>query len=139
MNRPAREESPKEAGEPPAEGIRMPWGRLPLSRSFSLGDDLSVDAPAGVIRWIGGDRMATVLRTYRVVLEWDEDGQAWCVSVPALPGCFTYGKTEPEAMERAEEAIAGHLEALAQVGEPIPPSDAEGPAVTVAAPEPAPR
>lgn len=83
--------------------------------------------------------MSPTLRTYRVVLKRDEEGKAWCVSVPALPGCFTCGKTEAEALERAEEAIAGHLEALAQVGEPIPPSDAEGPAVTVTAPATAPR
>ena len=72
--------------------------------------------------------------TYRIVLEPEPDGSAWNVSVPALPGCFTYGKTVAQALERAQEAITAYLESLAKHGEPIPPPDAEGPAVTVAAP-----
>ena len=78
--------------------------------------------------------VARPLRTYRVVLEPEPDASAWNVSVPALPGCFTYGATPAEALERAREAIAGYLEALAKDGEPIPPPDAQGPIVSVLAP-----
>ena len=74
------------------------------------------------------------LRTYRVELHQDEGSTAWWVSVPALPGCFTQGATVPEALERAQEAICGYLESLAKHGEPIPPPDAPGPALSV--PEP---
>lgn len=73
------------------------------------------------------------LVTYRVRLSWDDDGSAWNVEVPALPGCLTYGETQDEALANAREAIAGFLEVLARHGEPIPPSDAEE-AVTVAVP-----
>lgn len=75
-------------------------------------------------------------RTYRVVLEWDGQDQAWNVSVPALPGCFTYGKTEAQALERAQEAISAYLESLAKHGEPFPSADTDGPAVTVPEPRP---
>jgi predicted RNase H-like HicB family nuclease len=77
------------------------------------------------------------LRTYRVVLEWDDEdpeNTGWAVTVPALPGCFTQGDTVAEALERAQEAIAGYLEALAKRGDAIPPPDADTPAVSVLEP-----
>jgi predicted RNase H-like HicB family nuclease len=57
--------------------------------------------------------------SYTIVLHPDEKGGFW-VSVPALPGCFSQGQTESEAIEMAKEAIQCHLEGLAQSGEPIP-------------------
>jgi antitoxin HicB len=62
-------------------------------------------------------RTAKVLR-FAVVLEWDEEGQGWAVTVPALPGCVTQGDTKTEALRNAQEAIAGHLRALEKVGRP---------------------
>ena len=75
--------------------------------------------------------VAMPLRTYRIELHQDPGSTAWWVSVPALPGCFTQGETQAEAMERAQDAISGHLAALGDIGAPIPPPDAEWPAVTV--------
>jgi predicted RNase H-like HicB family nuclease len=72
---------------------------------------------------------------FTVVLEWDEEGQGWAVSVPALPGCFTQGDTREEALRNAEEAIAGFLEAMVKAGEPLPGDQkVELAAVTVPAP-----
>ena len=71
------------------------------------------------------------LRTYRIVLEWDPDWPGWAVSVPALPGCFTQGKTQAQAIERAREAIEVHIAGLEADGEPVPPPDIDAPAVTV--------
>jgi len=65
--------------------------------------------------------------SYTVVFEPAEEG-GYCVHVPALPGCFTQGETLEEAREMAKEAIQGHIEALAMVGEPIP-EEIEEPAV----------
>jgi len=49
------------------------------------------------------------------------------VSFPDLPGCVTAGSTLDEARAMAEEALALHLEGLAEDGEPIPePSSLEG-------------
>lgn len=48
------------------------------------------------------------------------------VSFPDLPGCVTAGSTLDEARAMAEEALALHLEGLAEDGEPIPePSSLE--------------
>jgi len=55
--------------------------------------------------------------------------------VPALPGCFTQGKTVEEAMERAAEAISVHIAGLEADGEAVP-EEHEAPrlvTVTVAA------
>jgi antitoxin HicB len=62
----------------------------------------------------------TNTRTFRVVLEWDPEGQVWAVSVPALAGCFTQGPTREEALRRASEAITCHLEGLRADGLPLP-------------------
>ena len=48
------------------------------------------------------------------------------VSFPDLPGCITAGRTLDEARAMAEEALAFHLEGLAEDGDPIPePSSME--------------
>ena len=50
----------------------------------------------------------------------EPDEEGFWVEVPALPGCFTQGETVEECLQRAQEAIEGHLEALAKAGQPIP-------------------
>lgn len=57
--------------------------------------------------------------TYTIHLEPAEEG-GFTVTVPALPGCITEGETYEEAIANAQEAIEGFIEALVQVGEPIP-------------------
>jgi predicted RNase H-like HicB family nuclease len=68
------------------------------------------------------------------------------VSFPDLPGCITAGSTLDEAMAMASEALALHLEGLAEEGQPIPepstiedvmrdPENGDGIAVLVSAPE----
>lgn len=57
---------------------------------------------------------------YTVLLERDEDEGVYVVSVPALPGCFTQGPTVELALERAREAIVGHVAALAEQGQTVP-------------------
>ena len=56
---------------------------------------------------------------YTVLLERNEDG-GWTVTVPALPGCVTEGATLEEALKNAREAIEGYIEALQDLGKPIP-------------------
>ncbi len=50
---------------------------------------------------------------YRVVLLPSEAGFA--VSCPALPGCWSQGKTEAEAMDNIRSAIAEYLDARAEL------------------------
>jgi predicted RNase H-like HicB family nuclease len=57
---------------------------------------------------------------YTVVLSPEPDGSAFNVTVPAMPGCLTWGTTVEEALEHAREAIALHLEGYAERGEPYP-------------------
>ena len=46
------------------------------------------------------------------------------VIFPDVPGCVTWGSNMEEAFARAMDALAGHLEALANDDDPIPsPSD----------------
>jgi predicted RNase H-like HicB family nuclease len=42
------------------------------------------------------------------------------VTVPDLPGCFAVAKDMDEARKLAAEAIAFHIEALSEDGEPVP-------------------
>ena len=44
---------------------------------------------------------------YKVLLQQSEEGVA--VSVPGLPGCWSQGETEEEALENIEEAIREYL------------------------------
>jgi predicted RNase H-like HicB family nuclease len=57
--------------------------------------------------------------TYTIYLEALEDG-GFAVTVPALPGCVTWGETFDHAVAMAKEAIKLWLEELAERGEPIP-------------------
>jgi antitoxin HicB len=48
---------------------------------------------------------------FNVVLDKAEEG-GYCVSVPALDGCFSEGETLEEALRNAKEAIICYLEGL---------------------------
>lgn len=67
---------------------------------------------------------------YTVILTQEPDGSAYNVTVPALPGCLTFGATVEEAIERAKDAIALYLEDVIASGEPIP--EERQPAVQIA-------
>jgi predicted RNase H-like HicB family nuclease len=51
--------------------------------------------------------------TYRVVLQQSEEGFA--VSCPGLPGCWSQGATEAEALENIRAAIAEYLDAVKEL------------------------
>ncbi|MHB8521887.1 MAG: type II toxin-antitoxin system HicB family antitoxin [Limisphaerales bacterium] len=57
--------------------------------------------------------------TYTLKIEPAEEG-GFNVFVPALPGCYTQGKTYEQAVEMARDAIVCYLQALLERGEPIP-------------------
>ena len=59
------------------------------------------------------------VRTYTVNIEPCEEGGYWAY-VPALPGCFTQGKTLDEVVRMAQEAVEGFVEVLAEKGQEIP-------------------
>jgi antitoxin HicB len=56
---------------------------------------------------------------YRIFLRPEPEG-GFTVTVPALPGCITFGETLFEAKEMAKETIEFYLETLRDENEPIP-------------------
>lgn len=51
--------------------------------------------------------------TYKVALHHSEEG--YSVSVPGLPGCWSQGVTEEEALANIEDAIREYLEVAAEL------------------------
>ena len=50
---------------------------------------------------------------YRVALQASDEGYAvWC---PGLPGCWSQGATEQEALDNIRDAIREYLEAVAEL------------------------
>ena len=47
---------------------------------------------------------------YKIVLQQSEEG--YSVSCPGLPGCWSQGVTEAEALENIQEAIREYLAAI---------------------------
>lgn len=68
---------------------------------------------------------------YTIFLDPDFDEGGYTVTVPALPGCVTQGQTVEECLERAREAIEGHLDVLAATGQPIPVETIRPQAITL--------
>ncbi len=58
------------------------------------------------------------MKRYAVVFEKAEKN--WAAYVPDLPGCISTGRTLDETKRNIREAISLHLEAMQEVGEPVP-------------------
>ena len=56
---------------------------------------------------------------YAVILTRDDEGH-WLASVPAFPGCHTWGRSREEALANAQEAVEGCIESLRASGDAIP-------------------
>jgi antitoxin HicB len=56
---------------------------------------------------------------FTMIIERQPEGE-YLVSVPALPGCYTEGRTFEEAREMAADAIRAYCASLLKHGEPIP-------------------
>ena len=57
---------------------------------------------------------------FTVVLSYDTESRTYSASVPALPGCHTWGRTKTQAYRNALDAIDTYLEAMGKLGEPVP-------------------
>jgi antitoxin HicB len=58
-------------------------------------------------------------RPYRKVITGDPE-EGYLAMVPELPGCFTAGETQAEALEMLEDAMAGWFESALERGLTIP-------------------
>lgn len=56
---------------------------------------------------------------YTIILQSEPEG-GFTITVPALPGCITYGKNLQEAKQMAVDAIRAYLASLKKHKEPIP-------------------
>lgn len=59
---------------------------------------------------------------YNIILQSEPEG-GFTVTVPALPGCVSYGKDLDEAKQMAFDAIQGYITSLKKHNEPIPTDD----------------
>ena len=58
------------------------------------------------------------MKRYAVIFE--KAAHHWAAYVPDLPGCISSGPSLDATKVNIREAIELHLEAMAEVGEPIP-------------------
>lgn len=59
----------------------------------------------------------------RVALKEEEDGR-WSASIPALPGCSSWGYSQQEALDNVKDAAEIYIEDIIDAGEGLPhPSD----------------
>lgn len=58
--------------------------------------------------------------TFSIDIIAEDDDKNYYVIVPALPGCYSQGRTIEEAKRNIEDAIALHIQALKKTREPIP-------------------
>ncbi len=56
--------------------------------------------------------------TYKILLHKEAEG-GFTATVPALPGCITYGENVDEAILMAKEAIELYVEELRERGEEV--------------------
>ncbi len=59
-------------------------------------------------------------RDFKVFLEPDEGYGGYVVVCPSIPGCYSQGKTVPEALANIREAIDLCIEDMESRGEEIP-------------------
>jgi predicted RNase H-like HicB family nuclease len=64
---------------------------------------------------LGGE--VTLATTYQVVLRKSEEG--YSISCPALPGCFSQGTTEEEALTNIRTAIRDYVEVAEELAHNI--------------------
>ena len=60
----------------------------------------------------------------QIVIEKEPEDEGYFAHSPALPGCFSNGRTVEEARKNMREAVELHLEGVVARGEPLPPAPA---------------
>jgi predicted RNase H-like HicB family nuclease len=68
---------------------------------------------------------------YLVVVE--KGATSYGAYVPDLPGCVAVGETKREVLKLIREAVALHLDALREAGQPIPPAMSKSEVIRVRA------
>ena len=63
--------------------------------------------------------MQPTAHQFTIIIQHQPEGE-YLVSVPALPGCYTEGRSLEEARVMAADAIRAYCASLLKHGEPIP-------------------
>jgi len=64
--------------------------------------------------------MSEDYRHYSMEITWDPQDRIFVVTVPALPGCMTHGKTYEEAVRQGQDAIESVIDVAREYGDPLP-------------------
>lgn len=75
------------------------------------------------------------MRTYTFRTFIQKDGTAFHGSVPALPGCHTFGTTVEETQKNLSQAIEGYIISCIQNDDPIPEDSAFESVQTISIPD----
>ena len=69
------------------------------------------------------------MKKYLIVIE--KAGKNFSAYIPDVPGCVATGKTAAEAKQAIKEALAFHLEGMAEDGQKVPDPEAQAEYVAV--------
>jgi predicted RNase H-like HicB family nuclease len=70
-------------------------------------------------------------RTYSLIIQYDKEQDGYLAYFPSLRGCHSWGATYESALEKAEEALLGYIEALANSGRSAPIERHRAPGVSL--------
>ena len=70
-------------------------------------------------------------RTYSLIIQYDKEQDGYLAYFPSLRGCHSWGATYERALENAEEALLGCIEALANSGKSAPIERHHAPGVSL--------
>ncbi|EIC19927.1 type II toxin-antitoxin system HicB family antitoxin [Thiorhodovibrio frisius] len=57
---------------------------------------------------------------YLIEIFWSDEDDGYIATVPDLPGCSAWGKTQTEAAREIEPAMTAWIDACRKSGDPIP-------------------
>ena len=57
---------------------------------------------------------------YEIIIYWSNEDRAFIAEIPELPGCMAHGKTQREALDNAEQAIALWIKTAREFKDPVP-------------------
>ena len=60
------------------------------------------------------------MHTYKPIIYWSDDDNAFIAEVPELPGCMADGATKQAALKKAEQVIKEWITTAKSLGRPIP-------------------
>ena len=75
--------------------------------------------------------MVQQTRTYSLIIQYDKEQDGYLAYFPSLKGCYSWGATYERALENAEEALLGYIEALANSGKSAPIERRRAPGVSL--------